>query len=144
MAHENASGNGDAGDSPLSPSTELDENALADAHGQVFGRMMSTSLSMMGGVINPIAESMTPENLSELIAFTDRDSGREYDDRKHSRISTFLFGAFVLLLIVGLIFGLLLLASENLVRYVLVGVGGFIGGLGSGLGVAMFRGRPSA
>ena len=129
-------GEEDPQESPLS--TEFAEGIPPEVSGTV-GRMMSASLSMMSGVINPIAERVTSEHITEVIAFANRDSEREYDDRKHSRTLAYAFGVFVLLLIVGLIFGLVLLASEELLRYVLIGVGSFIGGLGSGVGLTALR-----
>ena len=121
----------------LSPS-ELLGDLPPEVPAQVT-QMMRASLSMMGGVVNPIAERVTSQHITDIIGFADRDSEREFSDRKYSRNTSVLFSGFVLLVVVGLIFGLVLLASEELLRYVLIGVGSFMGGLGSGVGLSALR-----
>ena len=98
---------------------------------------------MMSGVVNPIAERVTPEHITDIIAGARHDTDLDYSDRKHSRLVAVLFGSFLLTLVAVLAIVLVLLDSESLLREILLGVGLFSGGFGGGYGVSTLRRQRS-
>lgn len=67
---------------------------LRSGNREVVSHTSFTSMSMMmlGRVVNPIADKITPQHITDIIGITsrepeyaDRQSEREYADRKHTR-----------------------------------------------------------
>ena len=132
-------GNHIAGNDPeaLTP-VELTERIPPEAAGPV-SRVIGASVSMMRGAANPLMERLTSDHITEIIAHIGRQSDRAYSDRKHSRLVGVFFVSFVIIVIVAVSLILVVMNETDLLRDILLGIGFFAGGFGSGYGISWYQ-----
>ena len=105
-----------------------------------FTRSASVSLGV-GTAINPILEKLNASHISAVIAGIGQGITQEFQDRRHARLTNWIFVTLLLFALGGLCIGLVMLRETTLAREILLGAGGFVGGLGAGYGLRFYQQR---
>lgn len=114
---------------------EVLEQIPEEERGRVTSIIRQTMISGVLGRKNPIADKITSEHIEKMIDGSEKDSEREYNEKKNQRWFVF---AIILLGAGLLIFLTIYLAKENAATFmdILVPILAFLGGMGAGYGVA--------
>ena len=101
----------------------------------------SISATVMGNFPNPIADKLTAEHISAMIAADEREGVRALEDQKHARNWQSII-AVLIIIAVALLLGYFAFLQQNslvaeIIKMAAVGLGGF----GGGYGFARWRGR---
>ncbi|NCA85043.1 MAG: hypothetical protein EOM83_05635 [Clostridia bacterium] len=122
---------------PLSgnSSEEIIPEEILDAipeedRGRVAGIIRQTMIASVMKRSNPIAEKITPEHISQIIARSDDQDKRDRDERKGERNYNLLLVVIALLFTAFLI--IFLQNNEDLLVKIVIGIISFIGGFGFG------------
>ena len=107
----------------------------AEATG-VVEQFMAGSMAVMGGAINPLADRITSEHITDAINFMENESRRAAEDARHSRWMTFALILFLVIAGMAFVVVMVSLDETDLVRDIIpiaaaLGVG-FLGGFGFG------------
>jgi hypothetical protein len=96
--------------------------------------------SFSAPVFHPIAKKINEAHIDKLLDQTEKDSEREFNDRKSTRRFNFLYAVLAAILFV---FVTIYLAGQDkeLYRDILTKLIIFFGGAGAGYGVKAFRDR---
>ena len=122
----------------------LPQEVQANLHrsgGDLITHTSVTSMSMMlGSMVNPIASRVTEQHITDIIGitsreadYTDRQSEREYADRKHSRnVGAILIGS-VIVALTAIIMVLIFQGVLDFLREMAMLIIPALGGIGFGI-----------
>ena len=106
-------------------------------------RLVEMSLTMArfsGPMPNPLLEKISGEHIGKIIENTEKDSERQYKDIQSARKYALAYVAMSILLF-GFIIVYLADRNPTLLKEILVVLGIFAGGFGSGYGVKAYKDR---
>ena len=126
---------------PAGGEPQADDVAARELFRKVGIERIFAFLSHTGPAPNPIAEKMTPEHISEIISSRRAETSRDYEDKKHARLSLVWFLVFVVTVGCILTVALILSGHDNFAVQVLDKALFTASGFGAGFGVAEWRRR---
>ena len=118
---------------------EILESLPPEQQEQVAQFIGSHTSMTVGPAVNPIAEKVTAQHITDVIGLSGRRLDREFEDRKHSRMVFVLFAAFAVAILVGFSIFLAVQGMTDLLQEVIKGLVIFGGGFGAGYGFSAFR-----
>ena len=114
-------------ESPLEP--RRGDTGPAEAPGLIAS--IAQFLHVSNGADNAVAANLTPDHVSEMI----RQSGRRSDQAHNLKLWGFVFAAFVILVVAGIIVFMTYQGETEFLGEIIFGIGGLVGGLTGGFGV---------
>lgn len=114
---------------------EILEQLPEEERGRVTSIIRQTMIAGVLGRKNPIADKITSDHIDKILDGSEKNSEREYNEKKNQR--WFIF-AIILVGIALLIFLTVYLAKDNEATFmkILIPILAFLGGMGAGYGVA--------